>query len=154
LSKIYNLSKGNVFKKPKILIGDTSLEALYYIHKNNDCLINISSGESFGYSVLEAMAFKNNIVTNKNTSMAEIVAKDCGLCANTETDMCLDNAQLFPIYNTNLQTWQRPILSSVYNQMEKAINETPSQKQQRQIAQEKNLQNYSIDTISNLFSQI
>jgi glycosyltransferase involved in cell wall biosynthesis len=151
LSQIYETLRNAGLKKPKVIIGETKLEGMYYIHHNNDCIINVSSAESFGYSVLEALAFGNNIICNKKIASAELVADDCGLLVDTETDMCLDKDRIYPIYNTINNYWQKPLCNSLLSQMNAAIYETPSEKQARQNNQIRKIEEYTIEKISEMF---
>jgi glycosyltransferase involved in cell wall biosynthesis len=154
LSKIYEILRNANLKKPKVVIGETSTEGIYYIHNNNDCIINISGAESFGYSVLESLAFQNNIICNKKIASAEIVAGGCGLLVDTESDMCLDEDRLFPTYNTTQQFLQKPIINSLIEQMEQAITETQTDKEIRQQNQAERVKQYTVDKVSEMFNLI
>lgn len=75
ISKIYTELKINSLyaKSPKVIIGDINSKALMKIHANSDCYIDASMGSNFGYSVLQAALFGNDIIVNKNISSSEIV---------------------------------------------------------------------------------
>ena len=75
VSKIYSELKINSLfaKSPRIIIGDIDSKTLRSIHANSDCYIDASLGSNFGYSVLQAALFGNDIIVNKNISSAEIV---------------------------------------------------------------------------------
>lgn len=81
ISKIYSDLKINSLfsKSPRIMIGDLNSKALRSIHANSDCYIDASMGSNFGYSVLQASLFGNDIIVNKNISSAEIVETPYGL---------------------------------------------------------------------------
>lgn len=154
-SKIYGLSKTDkIKKKPKIVIGDIKTEGIYYIHNNNDCFINISSGESFGHSTLEAMAFENNIIVNKKIGSYDIVKDGCGLYVDSVLSNCFDIDRLFPMYNTVDQFWYEPTINSISEQMINAINETKKQREQRQINQKEKIKEFSIEKVSSIISNI
>lgn len=154
LNKIYDLTKRYNSIKPKIVIGELGTEGLYYIHNNNDCLVNLASGESFGYSTLEAMAFENNIIVNAKTSNQEIIQNGCGLLVDTESTRCMDDNKLFPIYNTFDNIWEDPIIGDIYKKMQYSLNETSSEAANRKNKQKQNLTKYSIENISQLFLNI
>ena len=74
-SKCYSVLRINSPEKrrePKIMSGLFDKNAIISLHKNGDCFIDASMGENFGYSVLEASVLNNKIITNKNSSSAEI----------------------------------------------------------------------------------
>ncbi len=154
ISEIYETLRNSNLKKPKVVIGETQTDAIYYIHNNNDCIINVAGAESFGYSVLEALAFQNNIICNKKIASAEIAASGCGLLTDTEIDICLDKDRLFPIYNTTQQFLQKPIFNSLLTQMEKAINETKEEKNIRQQKQIEKIKTYTTDRVAEMFKSI
>lgn len=128
--KIYSAIRKNHFKKPKVLVGDIKYDGIKYIHNNNDCLINISSGESFGYSVLEAMCFNNNTIVNNNTALSELV-QDTGYVTESEIVECLDSDRLYYMYNTIDQWYNKPSLNSLISKMIFAINESKIEKNKR-----------------------
>lgn len=154
LSKIYSILKRNHITKPKIVCGNTKYEAVMYLHNNNDCFINASSGESFGYATLEAMAFNNNIIVNDQIGSSEIVADGCGYITNVTEINCVDQDRLYPQYNTIDNTWFMPELNSLITNMYKAVNETSYEKEQRIAAQNTALQNFSMENIANRLSFI
>lgn len=148
LSKIYETLKRNHINKPKIVCGNTKYDGIMYLHNHNDCFINASSGESFGYATLEAMAFNNNLIVNDKIGSCEIVAENCGYITNVTQTTCLDRDRLYHQYNTIDNTWFTPELSSLISNMYRATGETDSDKQHRILAQNQWLQNFSIDNIS------
>lgn len=75
MNKIYGALRREklLCKQPKIMIGKFNYNSLLSMHYNGDCYIDISMGENFGYGVLEAALFNNDIIVNSNSSSAEIV---------------------------------------------------------------------------------
>lgn len=142
--KIYNITRKNYFKKPQVLVGDIKHDGIKYIHHNNNCLINISSGESFGYSVLEAMFFNNNTIVTNNTALSELT-NNTGYVVDSDSVPCFDNDRLYHMYNTLDQKWQQPILNNLVSQMSKAIYESKTSKEQR-IEQQKSIIETSFTT--------
>jgi hypothetical protein len=154
-SKIYDLYKtSKIKKKPKIVVGDVKTEAMYYIHNNNDCFINVSSGESFGHSTLEAMSFENSIIVNKKIGSHDIVKNGCGFYVDSVTNNCFDADRLFPMYNTPQQLIHEPVIHSIFDQMSNAINESSESKEIRIKKQKEQILDFSIDKISSLISNI
>lgn len=145
--KIYNVARKNYSKKPQVLIGDIKYDGIKYIHHNNDCIINISSGESFGYSVLEAMAFNNNTIVTNNTALSELT-DGTGHVVESDVIMCVDNDRLFSIYNTIDQQWRKPIFLSLISKMSKAILESQSVSKERISKQNDLIQNYTVEAVS------
>ena len=154
LSKLNKVVNTNKIKKPKIVVGETSLDGIYYIHNNNDCLINVSSGESFGYPVLESMAFNNNIIGNDKGSISEIISDGCGLLTKTEPVQCFDEDRPYPIYNSSLQLFDSPFMNDLYSNMQIAINENQTEKENRIKKQSEKIQSYSIENISKLLNNV
>lgn len=153
LSKIYKLFYRNNIRKPKIIVGEINKNSVYYIHHNNDCLINISSGESFGYSTLESICFNNNIVVNNKSVNKQFLTED-GLSVTTEFSYCLDDEKIYPIYNTFDQYWENPSSNSLYSRMYEAINESDNQKSNRIKEQKEKIRYYSMDNVAQLFKSI
>lgn len=153
-NKIYSTIRNNYIKKPKIVFGHTDYNAILYVHHNNDCFINISSGESFGYSTLEAMCFNNQIIVNENIGSTEIIGDECGLINTTTRQRCFDSDRLFGQYNSFHQHWQKPNLESLVANMSRAHNESSKDKENRITKQNSQLQKYSIDNISNMLHNL
>lgn len=151
--KIYSTLRKNIFKKPKILVGHIKYDGIRYIHYNNDCLINLSSGESFGYSVLEAMCFDNNTIVPSNTALSALV-QNTGFVVDSSDEQCLDSDRVFHIYNTIDQKWSRPSLNSLVAQMTKSINESKRDKELRINKQKNIVNNMSIEKIAETLSNI
>lgn len=151
--KIYNTMRKNQFRKPRILVGNTKYEAIKYIHNNNDCIINISSGESFGYSVLEAMCFNNNTIVTNNTALSELT-NNTGYVVDSELIQCMDSDRIFHIYNSIDQKWYEPSLDSLVLQMSRAAHESPKNKQNRIEAQNNIVTNMTIEKTAEKLSTI
>lgn len=154
LSKIYATMRRAHMKKPKIILGETKHEAILYLHNNNDCFINVSSGESFGYSTLEAMCFNNNIIVNRNIGSSEIIEENCGNFVETSKKECVDSDRLYYIYNTINQTWENPDISSLINNMFKSMYETKESKELRMSAQKEASKKYSMEVVSKQFKSL
>lgn len=154
LSKIYDCFKSSYIKKPKIVIGETKYDAILYLHNNNDCYINASSGESFGFSTLEAMAFNNNLIVNDKIGSIDILSDDCGLITKTNSKPCFDPDRIYYLYNNIDNMWFEPDINDLIINMHKAINETDKEKQSRILAQKDKIQNFTIESVSNQLLQI
>lgn len=152
--KLYASLRINEIKKPKILFGGTKYASILYLHNNNDCLINASYGESFGYSCLEAIAFNNNVIVTSDTGAAELVSDNCGLLIESNSVPCVDNDRQYAIYNTIDQKWSQPILKNLLQQMSIAVNESESSKILRIKNQTEKLKDYSIEAVSKKFIEI
>lgn len=77
LEKIYNANKLKKADAPqiKIMIGKFNYHDLLTLHYNANCFIDISMGENFGYSTLEAAMFNKDIIVNSKSSSNEIPTK-------------------------------------------------------------------------------
>lgn len=150
ISKQYNLVPG-AYKKPKIISGEISQEDIWYIHQNNDCLININSLESSGYATLEAIAFDNAVICLKDSPSYNITNY---FGVDYSLERCLDDDKTYNLYNTFYQFWKKPKLESLINQMELAINENIKDQKIRTNSYGNILQKHSINHISSLFLNI
>lgn len=148
LSKIYAVFKKKYAAKPKLFIGESKYDAVLYLHNNNDCYINVSSGESFGFGTLEAMAFNNNLIVNEKIGSAEIVGERCGLLNKCSTIPCFDPDRLYYLYNNIDDLWFEPETNDLILNMHKAINETQEEKKARILAQNNKLQEFTIESTS------
>jgi glycosyltransferase involved in cell wall biosynthesis len=148
LSRTYSTIRRNHIKKPKIILGETKYDAILYLHNNHDCFINVSSGESFGYSTLEAMAFNNNIIVNKNIGSSEIIEENCGYFVEAKDCSCVDPDRIYYLYNTIDQYWSMPEIPSIIKNMYKAIYESAESKKIRIEAQKENIKKYSIENVA------
>lgn len=151
LGKLYTTIRRTKIKKPKIILGNTKYETILYLHHNNDCFINASAGESFGYSTLESMVFNNNIIVNNKIASAEILTEYCGLLTETRQINCMDSDRAYYQYNTIDNLWYEPKIDSLINNMYKAYNETSLEKQNRINHQSDRIQQFSIDNVSKYF---
>lgn len=153
--KIFKSLKINTkFKKPKIMVGHTDYKNILYIHNNCDCFINVSMGESFGYSTLEAMCFNNNIVVNSNIASAEIIDHKCGLFVGSKQVMTYDPNSPYFIYNTYNQKWYDVSVEDVMEKMILAFTEDDSTKKSRIEAQSEKIKKFTLDNISKLLVNI
>lgn len=149
--KIYTMVRKNFIKKPRVYIGNTSYNNILQIHNMNDCYINTSYGESFGYSALEAMAFNNQMIVTENTGFDDIVHNDCGLKVASSLVPCRDKDRIFPIYNSVYQKWYEPKIDDIIDKMSLAINESKISKKKRITAQMEHIQNFTIDSVAEKF---
>jgi len=143
------ISKFN--RKPKIVIGEIKNEAMYYFHNNNSCYIDVSSGKNFGYSVLEALAFENPVITIKNASQSEIIKETDNFIVESEITYCKDEGKNYNIYNTIDQKWYVPNLQNLIEQINNVVHEDHNHKIKRiKKSRTKILEKYSIDAVVNL----
>lgn len=154
LNKIYSRIKKNYEKRPRIVFGDIDYHSILYLHNNNDCFINVSSGESFGYSTLEAMAFNNQIIVNDQIGSSEIIDEDCGLFNNVYKRSCEDSSRLYHIYNSYHQSWYKPEIDRLIVNMNTARNESKESREKRIEKQNDRLNNFSIESISKILINI
>lgn len=144
------ISKFN--RKPKVVLGDIKQEAIYYFHNNNSCYIDVSSGKSFGYSVLEAMAFDSSIITMSKSAQSEIIADTNNYSIDTHIEYCKDENKTYNTYNTINQRWFTPNLQNLMVNMFNAIHEEPQHKIDRlNQAKQKIIENYSVEAVSAKF---
>ena len=153
LQRLYESVKNLGVNKPKVMIGETSYKNILHIHNNGDCFINASSGESFGYSTLEAMAFNNNIIATNNTGGSEIIDSTCGKYVHSEPVGCVDNHSHF-LYNSIHQQWNKPTVNSLMKQMIGCMEESESEKEERIISQNNRIKKFSLETVSNLLATL
>ena len=154
LSKIYSTIRRNNIRKPQILLGETKYDTILYMHNNHDCFINVSSGESFGYSTLEAMAFENNIMVNKHIGSSEIIQENCGNLVETKSCQCLDSDRVYYLYNSINDYWFVPEVSSIIENMYKSIYESKENKKQRIDSQKEAIKQYSIENVARLMVKL
>lgn len=149
--KVYTTVRKNFVKKPKIYIGNTDYMNVLYLHNNNDCYINTSYGESFGYSALEAMAFNNQIIITENTGFDDIINNSCGLKIASDLVSCKDKNRIFPIYNSVYQKWYEPKIDDIVEKMFLAINESKLSKKQRIKNQTEQLKQFTLQKVAEQF---
>jgi len=84
ISKIYDANKTTKENSPeiKIMMGKFQYNKLLNLHFNGSCYVDISMGENFGYSVLEAALFNKDIIVNNNISSSEITNTTYKVSAN------------------------------------------------------------------------
>ena len=75
VSRVYDANKTIKSLAPdiKIMMGKFEYNQLLNLHYNSDCFVDVSMGENFGYSLLEAALFNNTIIVNSGISSSEIV---------------------------------------------------------------------------------
>lgn len=156
LGKIYKASKlaNNNVKKPKIMIGETNYANMMYLHANNDCFINPSMGESFGFSTLEALAFNNNIIVNKNIGSADIIDNNCGSYIQSNLVSCNEPENQYYWCNSIRQQWFDISIDSLVDKMIQASQETKQQKEERIRYQKDKIGLFSMQNISERLKSI
>lgn len=143
------ISKFN--RKPKIVIGEIKNDAMYYFHNNNSCYVDVSSGKSFGYSVLEALAFDNPIITMEDSAQSEIIKDTNNFIASSEITYCKDESKNYNTYNTIDQRWYSPNVQNLIEQINSVIHEDYIHKIDRiKKSREKLATTYSADAIVKL----
>ena len=155
INNIYSMfPRENNESMPLIISGDTEYSKILDIHNNANCLIDISSGKSFGYSVLEAMTFNNNIICLNDTAQSELIEDGCGFMVDSENTNCLDDNKMFFMYNTVRQVWSKPILNDLINTMEKVILESDVNKKNRIKVQDNKVKLFSTKNISEVLEKV
>jgi glycosyltransferase involved in cell wall biosynthesis len=152
--KFYSIIRNNFTKKPKIFIGDTSYNNMLYIHNNNNCYISTSHGESFGYPILEAVAFNKNIIMTKNTGCDDLISQCQGLGISSREVACKDKDRIFPFYNSIYNTWNEADINGTVDNMFKAVNESNEAKDIRIAHQNKIIEQYTYDSVAKLWNNI
>ena len=137
-------------RQPRIIIGDTSYKNILQLHHRGDCLVDVSSGESFGYAALEAIAFENNLIVNENTGTEDLTEDGFGLVVSSSREHCEDSHKQYFLYNTVFQTWQKPHLEDLVRKMEIAILESDTEKQTRQEKQRIKASKCSMESVSEM----
>lgn len=138
-------------KKPKIVIGEIKNDAMYYFHNNNSCYVDVSSGKNFGYSVLEALAFENPIITLENAAQSEIIKETNNFTVESEITYCKDESKNYNIYNTIDQRWYVPNLQNLIEQINNVVHEDRSHKIERiKLSRAKIAEKYSINAVVDL----
>lgn len=135
-------------KKPKIIVGETKKEAIYYLHNNNTCFIDMSSGRSFGYSTLEALSFGNQVIGLSRTAQSEIIDKTNNYLVESDITNCKDDAKIYDLYNTNDQRWFKPNIQDLSEKMKLAYMEDDMQKKIRLENSKNKILRYSLESIS------
>jgi glycosyltransferase involved in cell wall biosynthesis len=146
---IFPLHKDNK-RQPRIIIGDTDYKNILHLHNKGDCFIGVSSGESFGYATLEAMAFQNNIIVNENTGTEDLIGDGFGLTVSSVSVPCEDPYKQYFLYNTIFQTWQKPKIEDLVRHMETAILESDTERKTRQQKQKTRVNNCSMESVAEM----
>lgn len=146
--KIYSTVRNNFTRKPNLFIGNTVYKNILYLHNNNDCYINTSCGESFGYSALEAMCFNNNLIVTDNTGFDDIVDDKCGLKVASELVYAKDKDRIFPIYNSVYQKWYECKIDDLIDKMSIAINESKISKKERISYQNEKIKQFTMQAVA------
>lgn len=150
--KLENKISKNI-KKPKVIIGEVKKEALFYLHRNNDFYIDISSGKNFGYSVLEALCFDNSVICLNHTSTSELVIDTDNFIVNSKYCSCGDDSKIYNIYNTVDQKWFEANMEDLIIKIKSAYYEDETDKEKRLIKTKEKLQQYNIDTVVELINK-
>jgi len=148
-NSIFPLYKKNK-TQPRVIIGDTTYKNILKLHHKGDCLLDVSSGESFGYAALEAIAFENNLIVNEKTGTEDLIEDGCGLVVSSSSEHCEDSHKQYFLYNTVFQTWQKPSLEDLVRKMEIAILESNTEKQMRQEKQRIKAIKCSMESVSEM----
>lgn len=149
--KLENKISKNI-KKPKVIIGEVKKEALFFLHRNNDCYIDISSGKNFGYSVLEALCFDNSVISLEHTAPSELVAETNNFIVNSTYANCGDDSKIYNIYNTVDQRWFKPNMADLIIKMKNAYYEDESEQNLRLTKTKEKLQQYNIDNVVDIIN--
>lgn len=135
LNKAYRILKKNKdeIKKPKVMVGKFSRTALLSLHHNGHCYIDASKAENFGYSVLEASVFGNQIIVNKNSSTSEI-SRDVYYTESVKTNVLDADTPNFA-YNRLTDHWYDIDIISLSQNMKKVfMDHVCNKKTQHQIS--------------------
>lgn len=146
---VFPISKDHE-RQPRIIVGNTEYKNILHLHNRGDCLVSISSGESFGYPSLEALAFDNNIIVSENTGVEDLLDDGFGLLVSSTTVPCEENHKPYFMYNTVFQEWQKPDLHDLVRKMEMAILENESDKVKRIEKQRAKLKRCSMDSVADM----
>lgn len=152
LTTVFNTSR-EAKRQPRIIVGDTSYKNILNLHNSGDCYIDVSSGESFGYATLEAIAFDNNIIVNEGTGSDDLL-EEFGMSVSSQPTGCTDNHKPYFMYNSIFQSWQKPDINSLIEKMETAILETDNEKISRIEKQREKLKRCSVDSVSEMLRKI
>lgn len=140
-------------RQPRIIIGETEYKNILLLHNKGDCYIDISSGESFGYPALEAMAFDNHIIATEDTGTSDLI-EDFGLSVSSEASPCFEEYKTYFMYNTVFQKWVKPDLHNLVSKMELAILESVPEKIARIEKQRQKLKRCSIDSVAEMLKDL
>lgn len=137
----------NSYKKEIIITETLSDYNLNCLHKTCNCLLNVSSGEAFGFSVLDALSH-GNITIASNVGISSEISP---IIIDGQQIPCYAMSETFPDLMTSNETWLSPSpieliqkMQFVYDNKEKYIN-----KQNFNI-----IDNFSYESIGNKLKMI
>lgn len=83
LGRVFDANKITKENAPdiKIMLGKFDYKQILTLHYNGDCYIDVSMGENFGFSTLEAALFNKNIIVNNRLSSYNIPSSKYGVSA-------------------------------------------------------------------------
>lgn len=139
-------------KKPKVIVGETRKESIYYLHNNNDCYIDMSSGKSFGYSVLEALAFENRVMCLQNSAQSEIIVGTDNCYVDSDIVSCKDDAKIYDVYNTSDQHWLMPVIPDFIEKLKVFSLENNDDRTTRIKKTKEKIQEYTMESIAKVWS--
>ena len=139
--------------KPKIIVGEVGNEAMNYLHRNNDCLIDLGSGKRFGYSTLQGLAFNSSVITISDSAQSEIIANTDNFVIDSELVNCEDDNKTYDFYNTVFDKWLIPTKISLIYAMKSAMFEDRIHKKARHIKAKDKLKTYDINHITNVWNK-
>lgn len=144
----------NIRKKAKIVLGYTEYKNILSLHNTSDCYINLSSGDSFGYSTLEAMAFDNNIIVTSGIGSQDIIGKCNTLEVESSYSNCQESYKNYYMYNSVHNMWHVPSLNSLVSNMRKAILENHLNKTDRIICQRNHVAKFDMENVSKIWQSV
>lgn len=152
-NSIFPISE-HIRKKAKIVLGYTEYKNILALHNSSDCYINLSSGDSFGYSTLEAMAFDNNIIVTSGIGAQDIIGKCNTLEVESTYSNCQEPYKNYYMYNSVHNMWHIPSLNSLVSNMRKAILENHINKTDRIICQRNHILKFDMENIVKLWQGV
>lgn len=145
---------GKHHQKPKIIIGETKKESILYLHHNNNCYIDLSSGKSFGYSALEALVFNNSVLCLKHSAQSEITENTGNLLVDSSLVYCRDDSRMYDFYNTVNQKWLVPSIEDLILKLKLVHTEDIEHQKERLQKTNLKIQKYTIENISEQFKYL
>lgn len=116
---------------PHVIIGYYEQEYMMRLHHQCDCYVNVCRCESFGASAIESMLFNNLTIVNAGTGSNSYINKSNGF----EIESFMTNIYSKDFYMENTYTiyeqWREPYLDSIREQMRKAYETTPTEKENK-----------------------
>ncbi len=153
VNSIFPISE-KIRKRAKIILGYTEYKNILSLHNMSDCYINLCSGDSFGYSTLEAMCFDNNVITTSGIGAQELLGKYNNLIVESSNAVCRESHKECHIYNSIYNTWHQPSLEDLLIKMKMAITENYIDKTKRIIDQREFIKRFDMIEISKAFKEI